>query len=416
MKLLFVIESLNIGGAERVLLDSVKELRKTHDITVLAVSEYPDLPSYVDAIKELVNFKRVLRYFYKGPWVRRLYSRCVSWLKRVVLFHVSPRMAYRACVRDDYDVEIAFLEGSAARILSGSTNQRSAKYAWIHTDMLVNPWSESRYRNVEEERACYRRFDRVFAVSRDVADVFYQKFQLPATFIQNIIDDERVRDLSRATGDPYSPGRPMVLVAIGRMVEVKGYDRLLAVASRLKQKSFDFQLHFIGGGEDEENLKRLAASLSLDNVVFHGYQDNPYPYLVNADLYVCSSYAEGFSSTVAESLILETPVITTDCAGMRDLLGESEWGMIVENSTEGLFEGLTALLEDRALLDTYAQRARERGREFSSKRLAEALQGYILADTARVNVAQADAAQTGAAQADAARTDTGAKGGDSHAA
>jgi glycosyltransferase involved in cell wall biosynthesis len=385
MKLLFVIESLNIGGAERVLLDSVKELRKTYDITVLAVSEYPDLPSYVSAVKELADFKRILCYFYKGPWVRRLCYRCVSWLKRVVLFRVSPRMAYRACVRDDYDVEIAFLEGSATRILSGSTNRRSAKYAWIHTDMLVNPWSESRYRNVEEERACYSRFDRVFAVSHGVADAFYRKFQLSATFIQNIIDDDRIRSLSRATGDPYPPERPIILVAVGRMVKVKGYDRLLAAVSQLSRMSFDFQLHFVGGGEEEQNLRQLAESLSLDNAMFHGYQDNPYPYLANADLYVCSSYAEGFSSTVTESLILETPVITTDCAGMRDLLGESEWGMIVENSTEGLFEGLKALLEDKALLATYTQRARERSREFSSKRLAEALQKYILVDTAQAN-------------------------------
>jgi glycosyltransferase involved in cell wall biosynthesis len=386
MKLLFVIESLNIGGAERVLLDSVKELRKTHDSTVLAVSEYPDVPSYVGAIKELADFKRILCYFSQGPWVRRLWYRCVSWLKRVLLFHVSPKTAYRACVRDDYDVEIAFLEGSATRILSGSTNQKSIKYAWVHTDMLMNPWSESRYRNVEDERSCYSRFNRIFAVSHDVADAFYQKFQLPATFIQNIIDDDRIRSLSHATSDPYPLGHSMVLVAIGRMVKVKGYDRLLTAASRLRQMSFDFQLHFIGGGEDEEVLKQLAESLLLDNVMFHGYQDNPYPYLANADLYVCSSYAEGFSSTVTESLILETPVMTTDCAGMRDLLGESEWGMIVENSTEGLFEGLKTLFEDKTLLDTYVQRARERGREFSSERLAEAIQGYILIDTAQANM------------------------------
>lgn len=65
-----------------------------------------------------------------------------------------------------------------------------------------------------------------------------------------------------------------------------------------------------------------------------GFRDNPYPYMAAADLYVCPSYVEGFSTVVSEAVVLETPVVTTDCSGMREILGDSEYGLITQNTEE----------------------------------------------------------------------------------
>ena len=81
-----------------------------------------------------------------------------------------------------------------------------------------------------------------------------------------------------------------------------------------------------------------------DCVELTGFIDNPYPLLKKADLFVCSSLTEGFSTVVSEAIFLGTPVLTTDCAGMKDILGDSEFGLIVENNENGLYEGLKQLL------------------------------------------------------------------------
>ena len=71
-----------------------------------------------------------------------------------------------------------------------------------------------------------------------------------------------------------------------------------------------------------------------------GFQSNPYSYMKRSDLYVCSSYVEGFSTVVSEAVILGIPVVTTESSGMREILGDSEYGLITENSDESLYQGM----------------------------------------------------------------------------
>lgn len=79
-----------------------------------------------------------------------------------------------------------------------------------------------------------------------------------------------------------------------------------------------------------------------------------------ADLYVCPSYVEGFSTVVSEAVVLETPVVTTDCSGMREILGDSEYGLITQNTEDSLFEGLRTMLDKPEVYQYYQRRVRER--------------------------------------------------------
>ena len=91
-----------------------------------------------------------------------------------------------------------------------------------------------------------------------------------------------------------------------------------------------------------------------------GSQNNPYPYIKNADLLVCASYFEGYNLTVAEALILGVPVLSTDCTGPNEILDRGRYGMIVENSKEGLYRGLKELMDNPEKLDYYKRKAKER--------------------------------------------------------
>ena len=97
------------------------------------------------------------------------------------------------------------------------------------------------------------------------------------------------------------------------------------------------------------------------------------------DLFVCASFAEGFSTAATEALIVGTPVCTVEVSGMKEMLGENnEWGVVTENSEESLYQGIKQLLDHPALLAHYKQKATERGRMFSTENTVKAVETMLL--------------------------------------
>ena len=157
-----------------------------------------------------------------------------------------------------------------------------------------------------------------------------------------------------------------IIISLGSLIDVKGYDRLLKVASRLKDDGFTFNLYILGNGPKKNELNRFIENERLSTFVsLLGYQENPYPFLKLSDIYVCSSYAEGYNTAITEALVLGKPVVSTECSGVKEQLGENnEWGICVENSEEGLYNGLKQMLNPE-IRDYYKKQAAIRGRDFT---------------------------------------------------
>ena len=115
-----------------------------------------------------------------------------------------------------------------------------------------------------------------------------------------------------------------------------------------------------------------------ERVCLLGFHANPYKYLRQGDLFVCSSLSEGYSTAVTEALILGLPIITTDCSGMAELLQNGECGVITENDEAALYEGLKRLLADKSLLEHYRHKAIERGKEFSIEHLMKPIETILM--------------------------------------
>ncbi|MBR0136232.1 MAG: glycosyltransferase, partial [Clostridia bacterium] len=95
--------------------------------------------------------------------------------------------------------------------------------------------------------------------------------------------------------------------------------------------------------------------------------------------FVCASMAEGFSTAATEALIVGTPVCTVEVSGMKEMLGENnEYGIVTENSEEGLYRGIKSLLDDPELLAHYKRKAEERGRSFSTETTVKAVEDMLL--------------------------------------
>lgn len=101
------------------------------------------------------------------------------------------------------------------------------------------------------------------------------------------------------------------MCGMGKLTKNKGFDRLLAVVRRLREDGMPVHLYLLGEGPMRTELERYIAENALENsVTLLGYQTNPYKYVAKCDLFVCSSFAEGFSTAATEALIVGTPVCT----------------------------------------------------------------------------------------------------------
>ena len=147
------------------------------------------------------------------------------------------------------------------------------------------------------------------------------------------------------------------LCAVNRLFAVKGFDRLIKAFKRLEDTGLidDVRLYILGNGPERENLEQMVVENGLsDHIKLLGFDPNPYKYVSKMDLFVCTSYREGYSTATTEAIALGIPVFTTDCSGMDEILEDGKFGMIVPNDDESIYQGLKDLLTHREKIANYA--------------------------------------------------------------
>lgn len=358
-----MIGSLSGGGAERVLVDTVNNLPKDKfDITVQTIY---DEGVYKENIKSHIKYKTIVSV--KNAFLRKIAN-------YIIMHYASAKWLYNRFVDDEYDYEVAFLEGLPTKIISKSYHH-SIKYAWVHTDLKEYFDSAKVFSNQEEYAKSYKKFDKVICVSESAKNGFIYRFGNIADLkvVYNIVDENEIIKKSMEEADIDKDD--MNIISVGRLVPQKGYDRLIKVAARLKEDGYSFKIRIIGDGVLKSHLEKLIYEFGLrENVFLLGYLINPYSYIAKSKVLVCSSVAEGFSTVVTEALILGTPVITTDCSGMREIFGGYRCGEITDNDQEGLYNALKKILKEPHVIHDYKKNATEAGARLKmNKRILEFL-------------------------------------------
>lgn len=354
IKILFLIEHLKMGGAENVLCHLVNSLDPAKfDITVQSI--WPNDSNQ--------RFREGIRY-------RACYPVRNRWTELQMRAQTAAGLTYPLHIRDDYDIECAFLEYAPTKVLAASTNSRAKKLAWVHCDLKKGVG------NIDEQvRKCtpwYKKYNKVICVSEDVRKSFVELYgnEPESMVLYNVVNDAEIRERARLPLPEGIHKRRKTVVSVGRLEAQKNYAGLLRVHKRLMDAGFAYDLWILGKGAERPQLEEYIRCNDLqDSVKLLGYVENPYPFLREADFLVCSSIYEGFSTFVTEAMILGKAVVTTDCTGMKELLGDSEFGLITPNSEDGLYEGMTRMLTDTQLCKYYEKQALCRGNDFSAESL-----------------------------------------------
>jgi glycosyltransferase involved in cell wall biosynthesis len=174
------------------------------------------------------------------------------------------------------------------------------------------------------------------------------------------------------------PNSFLQLGTIGRLEEQKGFTRLIDCVGKLKEQDYKFSLWIVGEGSLRGELEAKIKEYSLEDYVkLVGFHSNPYKYMSKCNAFICSSYAEGFSTSATEALILGKPIFTTDCAGMNELFGGEKCGEIVPNTDEGLYDMLENLASGKWQPQDYTQAVQNRIDFFDIKERIKEIEGIL---------------------------------------
>lgn len=353
IKILFLIHDLGQGGAEKVLVNLVNNMdRSKFDISVTVlfgdgVNEQflaPDIHFHAVFPKEVPGNSKLMKL-------------------------LTPKQLHKLCVKEHYDIEVSYLEGPSARVISGCQDSDTKLVCWIHSTVSNIRDAAKSFRSIQEARICYSRFHQIVCVSEWTKQSFMNIFSgLSDVEIRyNTIESDKILDQSKLSvpNDLFHEDE-IKLITVGSLKPVKAFDRLIRIHSRLRKDGYPVHTYFLGQGPDLDKLQRQAADLGERNTVsFLGYDTNPYKHVAKCDLFVCCSLSEGFSTATTEALIVGTPVCTVEVSGMKELLGENnEWGVVTENSEEALYHEIKHLLDSPDLLAHYKRQAILRGWNF----------------------------------------------------
>jgi glycosyltransferase involved in cell wall biosynthesis len=362
-KVIFFIESFIVGGAEKVLIDIVNNLdAEKYDITVCSIFKHSVYKGYNSTFE--TPFAKHVKYKFLINNKNR-----IAYLLFNYLLARIPHLLYSLLVGDKYDTVVAFYEGTPTYWVANAKLAKAKKIAWLHTSTELSQNGKSKS-ELEKQNNEYSSFEHIVAVSQDVAKSFTNLFteqKEKIKVINNPINTEIIRKKATAPID-ITKGNETTFVCVGRLNEVKGYDRWLKVLLNLKNRGYNFTSWIIGGGDSKPYQEFIDNNNLQENVKLLGHKDNPYPYIMAADWVACPSRIEGLSTVVMEALVLGKPIMATDCPGMKELLGDNEYGIVVDNNEKAIEDGLLNILENISDKKKYETKASIRGCSLDIKR------------------------------------------------
>ena len=366
-KILFLIPNLMYGGAERVLVNLVNNMDvNKYEITVQTLF---DVGLYKKELLPHIKYRTFMHKEFRGnSYLFKTFS-STFWWKRIIKQH--------------YDIAVSYLEGPTSRILSGCDDPTTKLVSWLHIELNTSKLAAQGFRNIIEAKRAYERFNRIIAVSQNVKECFINCLHIENSIevLYNTNETEKIREraISSIEDNRFITGDVPVAVSVAKLMKTKGFDRLLDVHKRLLDEGLKHRIYILGIGEEKNNLEEKIKKFNCNkSFILLGFKENPYSYVAKSDLYVCSSRREGFSTAVTEALIVGTPVISTNCSGAKELLGaNNEYGLVVENSTEGIYKGMKMMLENPEMRLCYKKKAKIRGEFFSKERTVKAVEKML---------------------------------------
>lgn len=343
-KIIFVLAHLQYSdGVAKVLCDICNALPSDKfDITVKSLYRYD---------------RDFIKHFNKNVKTSSLFGLYFRGLDKIIS-KIPAKLLYKAVVREKYDIEIGFQYGRPTELIAASTNDKAAHIAWMHT-----------YDNGLVLLDSYKKMDKVICVSKCNAERLSEETNgmINAEYLYNLVDDTKLNQQKIDSCGMEKQDFPL-FVSVGRHSAEKGYGRLIKILADAKEKGKKFECWLIGDGPEHERLKLMIQERGLEDCIkLLGAQKNPHKYTNKGDVFICSSFSEGYSTACTEAAILGIPIITTDVSGGREIIEEAECGLLTKKDDSSLSEAINYILDNPEAISKWKEKATITAEKFSLK-------------------------------------------------
>lgn len=355
-RILFVIDSLHSGGAEKSLVSLLSLIDyKKFDVDLLLFKKEG---LYLPLVPKEVRFLDVPEYFndknnnkikikiaklknsisIRNPYYKKIYH-CAQITSKNILTVLEKQ-------NKKYDIAIAYSQGLPTYYVVDKV-EAIKKVCWINTD-----YKKAGY-NSKFDKEYYEKYNFIVLVSEKNKEIFeniYPEFKKKLKIVYDIISKDLVTSMANK-GEGYIDNfNGIRILTIGRHVELKGYDMAIGAAKILKEYGINFRWYSIGEG----NLtKKLISEVEKNNLVnefvFLGTYTNPYPFIKQCDIYCQPSRFEGFGMAIAEARILNKPIVATNFDIVYEQIRDNENGLISDMNVSSIAKNIEKLIKDKDL-------------------------------------------------------------------
>ena len=361
-QLLFVIDSLTIGGAEKSLVTLLRLIDYSQydvDLQLFAfggefeqflppgVNVLPPL-EYTDFLASPI-WKQLLKP--RMLWARLNYS---LGIRRGTTYHADKARIYWQSVGKvipilpkHYDVAIGYGQ-CLPTFFSIDKVIANKHFVWVNCVFHLQGLEQI------YQQTFYSRSDKICIVSPDALSHFssvYPEFAEKMVLVKDICDANLIREMSLLPSPKPIDHSQLVIMTAGRLNKPqKGYDIALATAKELRDRDFSFHWYAVGEGPYRKEMEQYIADNNLQNCfTLLGATSNPYSYMRQCDIYVQTSRHEGFGLTIAEARILNRPVVCTNFEACSMQMIDGKNGLVTSFDPHDIADAIIRLAEDKKL-------------------------------------------------------------------
>lgn len=360
-KVLFVINSLGLGGAEKSLTSLLNAMdfdRYSVDLLMFNPGGMfmKLLPKQVNIVPQPAFLKSNQSFKMQVLRPKYLIARIAASVglrcnrRKNKLHPAQCYWKYAGFAFDElscsYDVAVAWGQGNPTHYVAEKV-QAGRKIAFVNADY------ESVGHNKEFDVPYYEKFDYIACVSDELRSIMAKVFPGMEERLVTVYDINNAQMIEKMAAEvnPFaSESASLKIVTVGRLVQPKGYDLAVDAADILNRQGVDFKWYFVGEGPERAALEVQIVQHSLGKrVMLVGAQENPYTYMKHADIYVQTSRSEGYCLALVEARILNKPIISTNFDVVHDQLRNGDNGLIAEMNARAVADAIQYLWNDIGL-------------------------------------------------------------------
>lgn len=361
--ILFVIDSLVCGGAEKSLISLLNNLDyHKYNVDLLLIKRggvfEKFLPKEVNILEQPEYFKFLSNN--KGVSLKNKLIYLSYRLNTTIKLRInnikknqihSEQVVYNSIknilnpLDKEYDLAVAYSQGFPTYFVSEKVKAKK-KLAWINCNYVKTKYDK------DLDNKFYNNIDKIIVVSKFIYDSMSKmkyNYERKMKIILDIVDPKLIDNMAyNNEAIEFKNIKETKILTVGRLAEVKGYDLVIKVASLLKKDNYKFKWFIIGEGPERQMIESLIMEYDLkDYVVLLGAKSNPYPYMKNCNIYVQTSRKEGFGLTVIEAKILQKVIVSTDFDTIYELITNNFDGVIANKNEKSIYLNVKKLLDDR---------------------------------------------------------------------